>query len=89
MSILLGWCFAVTAILSNGAQANRHETEGFFSMLTAIELQSSGIQRETARRARGYQGHALETGKLRCPSSPLIAVPVLGVSEPGVALLRN
>src|SRR5271166_2802865 len=30
MSILLGWCFAVTAILSNGTEANRHETEIFF-----------------------------------------------------------
>jgi hypothetical protein len=30
MSIPLGWCFAVTAILSNGAEANRHETEIFF-----------------------------------------------------------
>src|SRR6202011_5591509 len=30
MSILLGWCFAVTAILPNGAEANRHETEIFF-----------------------------------------------------------
>jgi hypothetical protein len=27
MSIPLGWCFAVTARLSNGAEANRHETE--------------------------------------------------------------
>jgi hypothetical protein len=30
MSILLGWCFAVTAILSNGAEADRHETEILF-----------------------------------------------------------
>jgi hypothetical protein len=30
MSILLGWCFAVTAILSNGTEANRHETEILF-----------------------------------------------------------
>jgi hypothetical protein len=30
MSILPGWCFAVTAILSNGAEANRHETQIFF-----------------------------------------------------------
>jgi len=30
MSILLGWCFAGTAILSNGAEPNRHETEIFF-----------------------------------------------------------
>jgi hypothetical protein len=30
MSILLGWRFAVTAILSNGTEANRHETEIFF-----------------------------------------------------------
>jgi hypothetical protein len=49
MSILLGWCFAVTAILSNGPEANRHETERFLSVRTTIELQSSGIQRETAR----------------------------------------
>src|SRR6516162_2935089 len=27
MSILLGWCFAVTAILSNGEEANRHKKE--------------------------------------------------------------
>jgi hypothetical protein len=27
MLILLGWCFAVTALLSNGAEANRQETE--------------------------------------------------------------
>src|SRR6516165_6023206 len=30
MSILPGRCFAVTAILSNGTEANRHETESFF-----------------------------------------------------------
>jgi hypothetical protein len=30
MSILLGWCFAVTAILSNATEANRQETESFF-----------------------------------------------------------
>jgi hypothetical protein len=30
MSILLGWCFAITALLSNGTEANRHETESFF-----------------------------------------------------------
>jgi hypothetical protein len=30
MSILLGWCFAVTAILSNGTEAKRQETESFF-----------------------------------------------------------
>jgi hypothetical protein len=36
-------------ILSNSTETNRHETE-VFSVRTAIELQSSGIQRETARR---------------------------------------
>jgi hypothetical protein len=30
MSIFLSWCFAVTAILANGTDANRHETEFFF-----------------------------------------------------------
>jgi hypothetical protein len=30
MSILLGWRFAVTVILSNSAEANRHESESFF-----------------------------------------------------------
>jgi hypothetical protein len=30
MSILLGWCFAVTATLPNGLEANRHETVSFF-----------------------------------------------------------
>ena len=35
MSILLGWRFAVTAILSNGAEANRHETD-FFSRLANL-----------------------------------------------------
>jgi hypothetical protein len=32
MSILLGWCFAVTPILSNGTEVNRHETESFFGL---------------------------------------------------------
>ena len=35
MSILLGCCFAITAILSNGTEANRHETE-IFSVRTTI-----------------------------------------------------
>jgi hypothetical protein len=30
MLILLGWCFAVAAILSNGEDANRQETEILF-----------------------------------------------------------
>jgi hypothetical protein len=30
MFIFLFWCFAVTAISSNGTEANRHETESFF-----------------------------------------------------------
>jgi hypothetical protein len=32
ISIFLNWCLAVTAILSNGLEANRHETEIFFGV---------------------------------------------------------
>jgi hypothetical protein len=45
MSILLGWCFALAAIQSNGPEANRHETEIFFranyAVLFEIEVFSS------------------------------------------------
>jgi hypothetical protein len=57
MPILLGWCFAVISNIGRTA-LKRIDMKRIFSVRASIEFQSSGSQRETARRKERRPGRA-------------------------------